>query len=631
MCGISGYVGRGMKPEQVRQMNSRIAHRGPDHAGYYFGPGVGLGNRRLSILDVEGGNQPVFNESGEIAIVYNGEIYNSPELRTLLEKRGHVFRTHTDTEVLVHLYEDEGEGLVRRLEGMFAFAIWDTRTATLVLGRDRFGVKPLYYAHTADHISFASELGALLEDTSVDRTPDLEALDAYLELNYIPGPLSAYKGVRKLPAAHVLRWHRGDVKLFRYWTLPDGSESSFGETDEEELIQRLDERLRVAVRRRLLSDVPLGLFLSGGLDSSAVLAYMAEEVSGSVKSFSIGFSDARFSELPAARKVAKAYGCDHNEMIVEPDAIRDLPQIFSHFHEPFGDSSALPTYHVARLAKTKVKVCLGGDGGDELFAGYQTYSALRLSRMYDRWPIARKLLGGWVDRLPVGTGKVPLDYKLKKFRRGMGAPFELRPFAWKSIFPIEERMQLWNRQAAGDAAARMIGQMSDEYEGDDWLNRALYLDGRLYLVDDILVKLDRMTMAHSLEGREPLLDSELAEFIARVPGEYKLRGVRGKYLFRKVLERKLPPSILRRGKQGFSIPLGNWLRGPLKSAAEDHLLSAPADFQAMFNREYVEKLLQSHQSKQADLSRQIWNLMAIASWMSAASSTPACEPSLAAA
>lgn len=641
MCGICGLVGdiaagagtASPASETLHRMAARLRHRGPDEAGFHGEPGVALGSQRLSILDLAHAHQPLVNETGEVIAVFNGEIYNYQDLRRDLIARGHHFRTEGDGEVIVHLYEEHGESLPRFLEGMFALAIWDRRRRALVLARDRFGVKPLYYAARTGSLSFASELGALTVDTGWDTAWDWTALDLYLELNYIPAPYSAYVGARKLPAGHALRWQNGQLKLFRYWLLPERlaaqAEAARADTRSapappaarqlDALGAELLARLRVAVRRRLVSDVPLGLFLSGGLDSATTLALMAEALPRPVQTFSVGFAEKSFSELPAARRLARRFGAGHHELTLPPDAIAALPEIAAHFDEPFGDSSALPVYCLARLARQHVTVCLGGDGGDELLAGYQTYAALQLSRWHDRLPRRWRSprISQWVELLPPRPGKLPWSYRLQKFRQGLAWPCAQRPVGWRAIFTREQRQRLWRRAVWPGASTALLAGIAAEWETGDWLNQALYTDLRLYLADDILVKLDRMTMAHSLEGREPWLDSELAQFCFALPGNVKLRGLRGKYLLRRATRGLLPGGIRRAGKRGFSIPLGAWLRGPLRPAAEAALLGR-SRLHDCLDPDFVALILRRHLRGEADYGRQVWNLMVLAEWMTAA-------------
>ncbi|MGH9534422.1 MAG: asparagine synthase (glutamine-hydrolyzing) [Terriglobales bacterium] len=630
MCGICGMVGAPAKtPEaaqaQVGRMAARLRHRGPDEEGYYGGAGIALGSRRLRILDLEHGQQPLRNERGDVVAVFNGEIYNYAELRRELLARGHQFRSQGDGEVIVHLYEEHGESLPRFLEGMFALAIWDAPRRALILARDRFGVKPLYYAARTAGLSFASELAALREDPGWDHGWDHTALDLYLELNYIPAPYSAYLGARKLPAGHVLRWQEGQLRLFRYWSLPERlaarAEAAGGAPEpppEAELAEELQALLGASVRRRLVSDVPLGLFLSGGLDSASVLALMSEALPRPVRTFSVGFAEKSFSELPAARRLARRFGADHQELILRPEAVAELPAIAAQFDEPFGDSSALPVYLVAQLARRSVTVCLGGDGGDELLAGYPTYAALALSRWHDRLPprLRAHAAGTWMELLPPSRGKLPWSYRLAKFRQGITLPPAQRVVGWRAIFTREERRRLWRRAVWPGTSSALLAEIAAEWETGDWLNQALYTDLRLYLCDDILVKLDRMTMAHSLEGREPWLDTELVLFAFSLPGRLKLRRWRGKHLLRRAMRGRLPAATLRAGKQGFSIPLGAWLRGPLRRVAEETLRGGALE--ELLDRDLIAMMLRRHASGEADYGRQLWNLMVLAQWLAAA-------------
>ena len=605
----------------VGRMTSSLSHRGPEDEALFHDADVALGSRRLRIVDLEGARQPLQNESGDVVAVFNGEIYNYRELRAELSAKGHRFASEGDGEVLVHLYEEQGASLARKLEGMFAFALWDRADRSLLLARDRFGVKPLYYALRAGRLIFASELGALLEDPDFSTAPDLAALDLYLELNYIPSPYTVYAAARKLPPATMLRWRGGALRQFRYWMLDEDEAGAANEAAEnvreEEAIEQLRARLRQAVDRRLVSDVPLGLFLSGGLDSATVLAFMAELSPRPVKTFSVGFRERHFSELRAAGRLARRFGCEHHQLVLTPEAASELPRIAAHFHEPFGDSSSLPTFCVARLARRDVTVCLGGDGGDEIFAGYETYRALQVSRWCDRLP--RRWLAGppasWLDRLPLTQGKVPLQYRLRKFRAELDFPLHERTVRWRGIFSEAQRARLWRQPPPRLGASPVMAEIEREWSGKDPLNRALYLDLRLYLADDILTKFDRMTMANSLEGREPLLDTELVRFMFSLPARWKLRHLRGKYLLRRAMRGRLPGWVLRAGKQGFSLPLGNWLRGPLRPLAADHLLAPGGEFASWFDRGFVADLMREHMERRADHGRQIWNLLAVALWL----------------
>lgn len=620
MCGICGMAGRLASAEAVQRMTSFLSHRGPEEEALFRSPDVALGSRRLRIVDLVGARQPLANETGDIVAVFNGEIYNYQDLRAELRAKGHRFRSHGDGEVLVHLYEEHGESLVRRLEGMFAFALWDKDRQSLLLARDRFGVKPLYYSLRGDGIVFASELGALLEDADFSTEPDFAALDLYLELNYIPSPYTVYAAARKLPPATLLRWRRGDTRTFRYWMLDEQDPAGAAPAqalDEPQAIEQLQALLRRAVARRMISDVPVGLFLSGGMDSATVLAFMAEQSAKPVKTYSVGFRERQFSELGPARRLARRFGCDHHELVLTPEAIRELPAITARFHEPFGDSSALPTFCIARAARRDVTVCLGGDGGDEIFAGYETYRALELSRWCDRLPSGWLSTAPvtWLEKLPLGNGKVPLQYRLRKFRAELDFPLHERTVRWRTIFSAAQRRQLWRMPPPTLGAERLIAEVGREWAGADPLNRALYLDLRLYLADDILTKFDRMTMANSLEGREPLLDTDLVRFMFSLPPHLKMRRLRGKYLLRRAMAGRLPAFVLHRGKQGFSIPLGEWLRGPLRPLVEDRLLAPSADFAQWFDRGFIASLVREHLHRRADHGRQLWNLLAVALWL----------------
>ncbi len=622
MCGIYGAAGKDVQALRLRPVGRRLKHRGPDETGSYVGRNVMLGNERLSIVDIAGGQQPVRNETEEVIAVLNGEIYNYSELRQGLAARGHELRSQTDTEVLVHLYEEEGERFVQRLEGMFALALWDERSQSLLLARDRCGVKPLYYCQQPERMLFASELGALMAEPSVSSEADLSALDLYLQLNYIPAPWSAYREVRKLPAGHLLRWRRGETRLMRYWLLPTrGGETPAIPAAMPERAQVLEQKLRAAVRSRLTGDVRIGLFLSGGLDSATVLSFMAELQSRPVATFSAGFAESAYSELPQARLLARRFGAEHHEMLLGAEAVYQLPALLEHFHEPFGDSSALPTYYVSKLAARNVKVVLGGDGGDELLAGYPSYQALALWRGMERVMgrhagSALRRVSEMAAHLPVSDGKLPWEYRLKKFRAGVDCPAEQRALAWRGIFGDEQRRQLWQAEPE-NALSRLVSDHLNNCDDTHWLGQAQFLDFSLYLADDILVKLDRMSMAHGLEAREPLLCSDLVEYCFALPPEDKLRRWQRKYLLRQVQRQRLPAAILHAPKRGFSIPLASWLRGPLRRLSEEWLLDAPPVLYEWLRREAVAELLSRHQRREENLGRQIWNLLALVHWLKA--------------
>jgi asparagine synthase (glutamine-hydrolysing) len=593
-----------------------LRHRGPDDYGVFAAGPAAIGMTRLSIIDLAGGHQPIHNEDRSAWIVYNGETYNSPELRELLEHR-HQFYTRSDTEVLLHAYEEWGQAMLDRLRGMFAFAIWDARRGSLLLARDRLGIKPLYYALAGDWLVFGSEIKAILRAPCVARELDSEALDAYLSFNYIPAPMSIFKGVRKLPAGHLLRCGRGEVRVAKYWDLDCTPQQS---ADEEACAQQLRAILDDSVRAHLLSDVPIGVLLSGGVDSSAVTALAARNYRGRVKTFSVGFEEKSFNELQAARLVARTYGTDHHEDLVTPDAAALVERIVDHFDEPFADSSALPTFLVSQMAAREVKVVLSGDGGDETFAGYLTYTADALAETYQRLPalLRRCVIEPLVAHLPVSDEKVSLDYMAKRFVAGAHLPPLQRHHSWKVIFAEQDKRRLYARDWA--AALRLEDPISilagfyDSLDGANFITKLQYVDTKTYLPDDILTKVDRMSMAHSLETRPPLLDHHVVEYAASLPAHTKLRGMQRKVVLRRAVSDLLPAPLLRRRKHGFSIPLAAWLRRDLRSLVADALAPAALRRVGIFDDREVGRLVDDHWCGRRDLSRNIWGLLMFMIW-----------------
>ncbi|HEX8050745.1 MAG TPA: asparagine synthase (glutamine-hydrolyzing), partial [Solirubrobacterales bacterium] len=555
MCGICGVVAgeREGAPdlEAVSRMCGRLVHRGPDDDGLFHEGPVALAARRLSIIDLDGGHQPIANEDGSAVVIQNGEIYNYRELKRELEGRGHRFATDCDTEVLVHLYEEHGEAFVERLRGMFAIALWDKRRQRLLLARDRFGIKPLYYREAGGGLSFASELKAMIEQPGFSREIDPKAVSAYLAFNSIPAPLTIFTEARKLPPGYLLTWVGGVVRQRRYARpgpqpgveLRRGSASALA----DELRAVLDD----SVRAHLVADVPVGVLLSGGVDSGGLAALASAHLGEPLRTFSIGFEEAGFNELARARLVAERYGTDHHELVVRPDAVELLPKLVETFDEPFGDSSALPTYLVSQLASEHVKTALSGEGGDELFGGYYTYVADLLARRVGRLaPLARPL----AEALPSRTERVGFDYKAKRFARAAALPPLERHHAWKEIFSPRARAELAGAKASSWDPVDLYRARYAETAGAEPLARMQDVDLGIYLVDDLLVKTDRLSMAHSLELRVPFLDPKVAEFAFSLPTRFKVRGFAKKRLLRQALEPLLPKEIVHGRKQGFSIP-----------------------------------------------------------------------------
>ena len=584
-----------------------MVHRGPDEDGVYIGNGVGLGMRRLSIIGLDTGSQPIANEDRSVWVVFNGEIYNYARLRHDLEGRGHVFRTGSDTECLVHLYEDHGEALVDHLRGMFAFAIWDIRRRQLLLGRDRLGIKPLYYAEQNGELIFASEIKPLLQCRGVTRTMDWAALGHLLTFLATPSSVSIVSGINKLEPARTAMAAFGEpLQIKRYWNVqfePDEQSS------EAELVERLRALLDESVAVHRVADVPIGAFLSGGIDSSAVVATLARQQTDRVKTFSIGFEESRYDELPYARDVAARLGTDHYDLIVRPDAVRIVEDLTWYLDEPFGDTSAIPTFLVSQLARQHVKVVLTGDGGDEVFAGYDRYLVEARERGFDAVPRPlRQLAGSLGAALPDGA-------KGKRFLQHVALDGASRYLDASMLFRAGELQRLLTADAYHEVARHNLcaGAFACLDNGNDWLSSAQYFDLNAYLPQDILTKVDRMTMAHSVEARPPLLDHRLVEFAATIPARLRLRDGTTKYLFKKALRGVLPDHIIDRRKQGFAVPLAKWIREDLSTFARDVLLSPAAAGRGVFNLPYVEHLLQLH-DRGRDLDLQLWTILSVELW-----------------
>jgi asparagine synthase (glutamine-hydrolysing) len=586
-------------------MAATLVHRGPDSAGDIVEGTAGLAARRLSIIDLAGGDQPIGNEDSSCHVVQNGEIYNHVDLRRELERHGHRFGTSCDTEVLVHLYEQHGLDFARRLRGMFAVAIWDNRRRRLVLARDRFGIKPLYYRVAGDELAFASELRALPRGEL-----DLDALEAFLAFNSIPAPLTIFRDVRKLPAGHLLIWEDGSFELRRYARPAPVPVPEVRDDDEAELVEELRARLRDSVKAHLVSDVPVGVLLSGGVDSAALAAFAAQDSAEPLRTFSIGFEERSFDELAGARLVAERYGTDHHELVLRPDAALLLPALADAFDEPFADSSALPTYLVSELAAGHVKVALSGEGGDELFGGYYTYAADLLAA---RFGGLARLARPAVERLPTSARKASFDYRAKRFVRAAHLPPLERHHGWKEIFAPDLRAELTGRVAPFDPVD-VLRTRYRETAGADQLARLQDIDLGIYLVDDLLVKTDRASMAHSLEARVPFLDPVVTNLALALPTRDKVRGLRKKVLLRKAVEPLVPHAVVHGRKRGFSIPAAAWLRGRLEPFARETLAASTLRRQGFFRPEIVEGLIDRHVRGEEDLSRQLWGLLAFTLW-----------------
>lgn len=623
MCGICGVIyhdrNRLVSEELVKHMSNVLRHRGPDDSGAWVKNNVALGFRRLAIIDLSpAGHQPMTNEDGSVWIVFNGEIYNHEELRQEMQAKGHTYRSRTDTETILHLWEEEGERCVEHLSGMFAFAIWDERKQTLFLARDREGKKPLYYAMLGDRLLFGSEIKSILQDPEFLPEPDLQAIHLYLAYQSVPAPYSAFKGIKKLPPAHTLLYKNGEISLRRYWKLSFRNKRLIRKPQDEIALQEeIIERLREAVRIRLMSDVPLGAFLSGGIDSSIIVALMAGLMDQPVKTFSIGFTYEEYNELPYARIVANRYGTDHHEFIVTPDAQAILPELVWHYNEPFADSSAIPTYYVSKMAREHVTVTLTGDGGDENFAGYPRYQNQGEYALKQGYPaLFYRLLnpngmlrafvehgGGWRKTI---TRLKDLDQqKLLYYHR-------------ITHFHENYQLQLYTpdfwEQLKGLTTVDWMLEKYRQSDAENFLDATLDVDLGFYLPDTLMTKTDIASMAHSLEARAPMLDHHFLEFTASIPPELKLKGgMEGKYILKKAAEPFLPREVIYRKKMGFGVPIDHWFRHELKDMAYDVLLSKRAIQRGYFKRDYIEKMLNRHQAGES-WQYLIWNLLMLELW-----------------
>jgi asparagine synthase (glutamine-hydrolysing) len=614
------WTGEPVFEHEIRAMCDVMVHRGPDEDGVYIGDGVGLGMRRLSIIGLDSGRQPIANEDRTIWVVFNGEIYNYQALRRGLVQRGHVFRTATDTECLVHLYEDHGIGLVEHLRGMFAFAIWDARRRQLLLGRDRLGIKPLYYAEHGGSLIFASELKPILQCGEIARTLDWEAAGHLLTFLATPSSSSIVSGIKKLePARTAVAVAGQPLSIERYWNVEFAPDEG---STEDEMAERLRALLEESVDAHRVADVPIGAFLSGGVDSSAVVATLARQQTGRVKTFSIGFEESSFDELRYARDVAARLGTDHHDLVIRPDVVRIVEDLTWYLDEPFGDTSAIPTFMVAQLAARDVKVVLTGDGGDEVFAGYDRYLVEARERARDHMPKPLRRLAGSVGAaLPDGTTG-------KRFLQHLALDGAHRYLDASTLFRTSELKRLLTAEAYHEVARHnLYAAAFDCLDGgeDDWLAALQYFDLNAYLPQDILTKVDRMTMAHSVEARPPLLDHHLVEFAATIPARLRLRDGTTKYLFKKALRGILPDHIIDRRKQGFAVPLAQWLRKDLAIFARDVLLSPTAARRGVFNQRYVESLLALH-DRGRDLDLQLWTILSIELWCRRFLDRPAAMP-----
>ncbi|MBM4338105.1 MAG: asparagine synthase (glutamine-hydrolyzing) [Deltaproteobacteria bacterium] len=629
MCGIVGFLtsipSEIPDPKILKDMRDMLIHRGPDDQGEYIrpldekGPFLYFGHRRLSIIDLTTGQQPLSNEEGTLWVIFNGEIYNFIELREKLKTLGHRFKTNSDTEVIVHSYEEYGVECFKHLNGMFAIGIWDESKKQLVLARDRLGKKPLYYSILPGLFLFASELKAIMAWPSFPRKVSTPSLMKYLFYEFIPSPHSIFEDTMKLPAASYLIWKGGAVEVKRYWS--PFNTKGIKDISEEEAEEKIIDLLRRSVKRRLISDVPLGIFLSGGIDSSAVTAFAQQEASGKIKTFSIGFEDPSFDESKYASLVSVFLGTEHHEQMMTPeDLLGIVPKLPDILDEPMADASILPTYLLSKFTRRHVTVALGGDGGDELFAGYPTYLAHQLARPYERFlgflhPVAI-FLG---NLLPVSDDNISFDFKVKRFLSGIGYPCGIRNSVWLGSFPFIENEKVLSDEIRNQFnRGRLVEDISlyeEEYPWDDEMTLLQYLDLRLYLQEAILVKVDRASMACSLEVRAPFLDHELVEFVIGLPTSLKLKGFTQKYILKRAMKEFLPEGVVHRPKKGFGVPIAKWVKGPLKGLFSEFLSKSRIKREGFLNPEYVEKLLHDHLFNRKDHRKQLWTLLVWELWV----------------
>jgi asparagine synthase (glutamine-hydrolysing) len=621
MCGIVGFVNADASPANrslLERMNAAIRHRGPDEDGYLCDGGVALAMQRLAIIDLAGGQQPIHNADRTKWIVFNGEIYNYRDLRKDLESRGHQLFTNSDTEAILRLYEDFGADCVQHLRGMFAFAIWDSVDRSLFIARDRVGKKPLLYSHRPNgDLVFGSEFTALLEHPAVSREIDHQAIDAYLSFTCVPAPMTAYKEIRKLEPGHWLRWKNGEIETKRYWR-PDFSKKI--DISEEEAIQETTRLLRESTSLRMISEVPLGAFLSGGVDSSVVVALMAQESSTPVKTFSIGFDDEEYSELKYARIVADHVGAEHHEFVVKPDALEILPTLVEHYGEPYADSSAVPTYYVARETRKHVTVALNGDGGDESFAGYERYVAMRMAESYRKIPgfLRKPFLEFPVSLLPTSEVRRSRVRDAQRFFRSASKPRVERYLQLNSAFDRAAKSELYTRDFAaelnGHDAADVLGKWFKTANGSGIVDTTMMVDQMTYLPNDLLVKVDIASMANSLEARSPFLDHNVIEFAAKLPESLKLNGTDTKSFLKKVAARLVPREVIYRRKMGFGVPVGKWFRAEMKDFVREVLLSEKSLNRGVVRPEAIRRYVDEHTEARQDHSFRLWTLLMLELW-----------------
>ncbi|TSC96017.1 MAG: asparagine synthase [Parcubacteria group bacterium Athens1014_10] len=617
MCGITGFVGYGNE-EILKKMTATLEHRGPDDAGFYFNGEMGLGHRRLSIIDLATGHQPVFNEDKTVAVIFNGEIYNFLDLKKELEKR-HQFKTKSDTEVIIHLYEEKGESFLADLNGMFALALWDEKKKKLILGRDRMGQKPLYYSLLNQTLIFGSELKAILSHPLAKREIDFSSLAKYLTFEYIPSPKSIFKNINKLKAGEYLVYQSSKLEIKSYWDI--NFKFQIPNSKFQNCLQELDKKLEEAVKIRLMSDVPLGIFLSGGIDSSAIAYYAQKNSSQKIKTFSIGFEEKSFDESKYARQIAEFLNTEHYEKIFNSKDVLDLvPKVMDFLDEPLADTSILPTYLLSKFTREKVKVALGGDGGDELFMGYQTFQAHKINQVYQKFPrFFKKIAEKLIYNLPLSLDNISFDFQLKKFLSGADFPIQRRDIIWLGSFLPAQLSELFKPEILARANLENQFEEADNYyqkiKGHNFYNQIIYLYQKFYLQDDILTKVDRASMANGLEARAPFLDYHLVEFINSIKWQYKLKGFEMKYIFKKLMENKLPKNIINRPKKGFGIPMAKWINNELKEFTLNLLSKEKIDREGFFNYSFIVQILKEHFSRKKDNRKLIWTLLVFEMWL----------------
>jgi len=627
ICGILDFSGKAISEELLKRMTDSFSYRGPDDEGFFLSPPIGLGHRRLSIIDLsQAGRQPMCNEEGSLWLVFNGEIYDFNAHREYLLSKGHIFKSHTDSETIIHLYEEEGIDFLNRLNGMFALALWDVKKQTLLLARDRLGIKPLCYCLCGKRFIFGSEIKAILCDDNIPREIDREALDLYMTLNHIPQPYTIFKDIRKLAPGHYLIAGKEGISVKPYWDIagrqtPSGDKKDDNETAEYK--DRLFHLLESSVKRMLIADVPLGAFLSGGIDSSIIVALMARNSSRPVKTFSIGYHDIpSFDETGYAREVARLNNTEHSEFkLGYKDILETFPRVLEILDEPFADSSVIPTFIVSRNTRDHVTVALSGDGGDELFAGYRMYQAEKYARLYNLIPgfLRDKAISPFINSLPDARDKPWLEKarRIKKLIRGMNGPFAERFYNMREVFPFSLRQEILKEPADRniylDYCRETVEKERDRFNGDD-INLMLYMDVKGLLNGDMLTKVDRMSMANSLEVRVPFLDHTVVEYIFGLRGDLKLKGRTGKRILLDTFKDLLPPSLLSRPKYGFEMPIGVWLRKDLRFLIDEYLGKGRIEKQGIFNYPVIERIIQTHMTFRRDTSWQLWNLIVFQHW-----------------